>query len=368
MSKMLQLKPSEIFYSQDSISNRFGLQPPCSEKLIGKTLDELLSKSIAKSDIPNITVVMRDGKFYTADNRRLWVFQKAEEARIVHEIDVKRGTNKNFRTKSGTKFTTSNGGISIRIRGDPGGVIWRTLISKPNVFWEDNENKLGNTSLRVQIPSVIRKTEVIEDNKSATDVRRSSIYKSSDSNNFSPKLRYSCDDTVSRNMESPVCGKEIQLSYMTLTKYEEKAKVCSKSFVEVKYNTDPSSLNFRSAKDKRDHSRLLSTPTTPRLYAHTEQKSFKEYAKENKERQKALDRPTIARCNKDTSLTEVVINKKDSIKSHQHLKETDTLKLKLLLLKFLLEVRLLKLRSNQRALEGVAIEMQTCMDKFINFI
>lgn len=344
MSKMLQLKPSEIFYSQDTISNRFGRQPPCKEKLLGTTLDELLSKSIVKSDIPNITVIMRDGKFYTADNRRLWVFKKAEEAGNVHEIDVKRGNSINFRTKNGTKFTTTNGGISIRIRGDPGGVFWRKLISEPNVFLEDNEHKLGNILLRAHEPSVVRKTEFIEYNKSASDVRRFSIFKSSCSNDFS----HDTSDSISRNMESPICEREGLLSYGSVTQYTEEEKVRGKSFEDFEYSSNPSSLHCQSVKDKQDHSRLLvSTPKTPRLYSHVEQNSYKKHAKENEEGKKARIRPTTARCNRDTSLMKEVNDLKDSIKSNQLLNKCDILKLQLQLLSVQFQLRLLKLEMDR---------------------
>jgi hypothetical protein len=38
--------------------------------------------------IPNISVFNIDGTWITSDNRRLWVFQKAEKLRILSYIDV----------------------------------------------------------------------------------------------------------------------------------------------------------------------------------------------------------------------------------------------------------------------------------------
>lgn len=126
---MMKIRPSELFFSQDSISNKWGEQTACRSKLIGVTLDELLTKSISLEDIPNISAVNISGKFYTVDNRRLWVFQKAEELRFVHTIEVNQVTRRHLKR---AKFTTNNEGISIRIRGsgDPGGTIWRTWTQK----------------------------------------------------------------------------------------------------------------------------------------------------------------------------------------------------------------------------------------------
>lgn len=108
---IMKLKPSEIFFLQDSISNKWGEQSFCRSKLVGETLDELLTEHIAVKDIPNITVVIKDGKFYTADNRRLWIFRKAEELGFVHAIEVDHVTRRHVKRK---KFTSKNGGISIK--------------------------------------------------------------------------------------------------------------------------------------------------------------------------------------------------------------------------------------------------------------
>jgi hypothetical protein len=72
---MLELKPSDILYSQDSISNQFH----CGIRYIGDTLDQLLIDSSYVQRIPNIQVVERNGTLFSMDNRRLWVFKKAEE-------------------------------------------------------------------------------------------------------------------------------------------------------------------------------------------------------------------------------------------------------------------------------------------------
>ncbi|CAC5394655.1 unnamed protein product [Mytilus coruscus] len=98
---MMILKPSEIFYSQDSVSNRWELRTPYSDTLIGETLDELLTGPVSLDDIPIITAVIINGKLHTADNRRLWVFRKAEEFGYLHEIEV-------FQESFGIKTSTED--------------------------------------------------------------------------------------------------------------------------------------------------------------------------------------------------------------------------------------------------------------------
>lgn len=62
------LAPSEIYYSQDSISNRFGKSTEHSGELIGETLDDILSGEISIYDIDAIEVVYRDGD-YISNNK-----------------------------------------------------------------------------------------------------------------------------------------------------------------------------------------------------------------------------------------------------------------------------------------------------------
>ncbi|CAC5392929.1 unnamed protein product [Mytilus coruscus] len=218
----------------DSISNKWGDQTPSRLKLIGDTLDELLTESISLKDIPTISTVIKYGKFYTADNRRLWVFRKAEELGFLYEIEVNQGTQRNFRANKKTKFTTKNDGISIRIRGsgDPGGKTWRTW--KPNTFQEVNENTVSKSASHASgIYASERRTNVIQDsfcNKTITEAQHPSTYKSSYRNNYYSRPCYRCDDAHSSNCESPVSDKTIQLSSIIRTK--EEATRCSKYSLE----------------------------------------------------------------------------------------------------------------------------------------
>lgn len=131
----MYLKPSEVFYSQDSISNRFGDYTAHGSLCIGETLDQLLNGTCNVSYIPIISVIWRNGKYFTTDNRRLWVFRKAEEIGFLKTIEVRQTSYINP-----AKFTTLNDGTSIRVRGNPGGSIWRTWRPKSSTKSVSNIN------------------------------------------------------------------------------------------------------------------------------------------------------------------------------------------------------------------------------------
>lgn len=112
------LDPSEIYYSQDSISNRFGKSTKHAGVLIGEVLDDILTGNCSIYDIDTIEVVYRDGDYISADNRRLWIFKKLEEFGKCTEIPVTIVDE-----ISPQKCVVS---LSIEVRGNPGGHLWRT--------------------------------------------------------------------------------------------------------------------------------------------------------------------------------------------------------------------------------------------------
>lgn len=119
----MYLKPSDIHYSQDSISNTFGKSTIHSDKYIGETLDEVINGTVKVNNIPTISVFIHNKKWFTTDNRRLWVFRKAEELGKLRSIPV----NQNLCIVS-SKLTSTNGGLSVRVRrNNPGGQTWRRL-------------------------------------------------------------------------------------------------------------------------------------------------------------------------------------------------------------------------------------------------
>jgi hypothetical protein len=104
---MLELKPSDILYAQDSILNRFRDR---SIRYIGETLDQLLEDSSYIQNIPNIEVVEINGKLFSMDNRRLWVYKKAEELGSLEKIDVIRTSSFNR-----NKFTMDSYIVGLKI-------------------------------------------------------------------------------------------------------------------------------------------------------------------------------------------------------------------------------------------------------------
>ena len=151
---MLELKPSEIRYSQGSISSHFSNGKY--HISIGKTLDLLLAKTIHVNQIPKITVTKIGNLWYTYDNRRLWVFRNAAEFGVVNNIRVKHENKPNLITR----FTTHNEGKSIEVRGNPGGLIWRSrerirtpiLVYEPPVYRSDKPPSTSAETLNAASP------------------------------------------------------------------------------------------------------------------------------------------------------------------------------------------------------------------------
>ncbi|XP_052786612.1 uncharacterized protein LOC128221940 [Mya arenaria] len=112
----MELRPSEIYYSQDSINNVFDKRCRHSYKLIGETLDEICEERCSIYSIPRISVMLKNEKWIISDNRRLWVFRQLEQlgkcdivpAYVTYHIPA-------------AKMTSCDGGDSVRVRGHPGG-------------------------------------------------------------------------------------------------------------------------------------------------------------------------------------------------------------------------------------------------------
>lgn len=115
-----ELKPSEIRYCQSSIRPTF-----FNGDKIGETLDEILEDELDVDDISTIQVCRKGTRWYTLDNRRLWVFKKAEKFGKCDEIEVEETDEIEER-----KFTTNCRGKFIEVRGDPGGTYWKKNMNK----------------------------------------------------------------------------------------------------------------------------------------------------------------------------------------------------------------------------------------------
>ncbi len=101
------INPSSVRFSQDSIRRGFSDGNGTIDDLIAG----LRSGSVDPGDVPAIRILERDGQIFTLDNRRLHAFQEAG-------VDIRyRLATATEIADEGWKFTTTNGGTSIRIRG-----------------------------------------------------------------------------------------------------------------------------------------------------------------------------------------------------------------------------------------------------------
>lgn len=116
----MMLAPSDIYYSQDSISNMFGESTNHAYKLIGEVLDDILEGRCSIDDIDTINIVFHDEdyRYISADNRRLWIFKNLEELGECTEIPVN--------IVNVISPNKCNFGATIKVRGDPGGQLWKT--------------------------------------------------------------------------------------------------------------------------------------------------------------------------------------------------------------------------------------------------
>ena len=103
------IKPSEIRYCQGSICNVFDNSIP-----ISKTAEQIISGEISVYDIPKIKVFSKAGLWFTRNNRRLWVFKRAEQCGAVVQIEVQVCIRYDE-----SKFTTTNEGTSVDICDSP---------------------------------------------------------------------------------------------------------------------------------------------------------------------------------------------------------------------------------------------------------
>jgi hypothetical protein len=110
----MQISPSDILYSQDSISYRF---------TDGKTLEEtfrlLLNEKLAADDIEPIDVVKDDsGRWWALHgNRRLFLYKMLKRFGLIDLIPVRNNgdVSQQFVRE---KFSTKTEGMSIRVRED----------------------------------------------------------------------------------------------------------------------------------------------------------------------------------------------------------------------------------------------------------
>ena len=127
-----QLKPSEIFYSQRDITTTFGKSTSHRGEDIGEALDDLVNRRLTVNSFPNITVTKRPGekKWYTVDNRRLWIFHHYEAYLKNRGQTLEISVNVNeYESVRSSKFSSGNGGTSVLFYKNrkPGGYWWTRI-------------------------------------------------------------------------------------------------------------------------------------------------------------------------------------------------------------------------------------------------
>ena len=87
------MKPSEIYYSQDSIKDKFD-----NGYTIYSTYNACVKHPFVIDKIPRIRICKKNGKWYTLDNRRLWVFKKLEANGHITDVKVNTVSHANLPT------------------------------------------------------------------------------------------------------------------------------------------------------------------------------------------------------------------------------------------------------------------------------
>lgn len=102
------MKPSDIFFIQDSIQPRFQ-----DHKIVSQTKDNLRCRTLSSHQIRPIRVFGWNGGgrwcIHTEDNRRLYAYQRAGLQSVPVEFTTREAVNP-------TKFSTINGGAQVRVR------------------------------------------------------------------------------------------------------------------------------------------------------------------------------------------------------------------------------------------------------------
>jgi hypothetical protein len=148
----MELKPSEIYFSQAEINNVFNKRSCHPYKNLGETLDELVEGRCRISDIPTISVVWRNEKWVTTDNRRLWVFRNLEQLGKCTTIRVNETNSIDPR-----KLDSKNGGRTVRFhpgRSSSGKWHHRVANIDPDLLTSNQRANSTNYSNTCSVPSL----------------------------------------------------------------------------------------------------------------------------------------------------------------------------------------------------------------------
>jgi hypothetical protein len=82
--QLFTIKPSQVYFTHSKIRGTF---TGCGRS-VHETLDSLRKDSSYIHNIPRIKVVTDGEKYYSMNNRRLWVFKQLEKEGLLETVDV----------------------------------------------------------------------------------------------------------------------------------------------------------------------------------------------------------------------------------------------------------------------------------------
>ena len=137
------LSPSEIRYSQDSISHKFH-----DGNLLTSTFARLISGQLSVTSLPTLECAQKDGNWYVSSgNRRLFLYKKLQEAGVISTITVL-----NSYSTGGRNFTTKCSGVYVRCRGS----MLEYQIQEIIAQWKRGENVVAKWGTAPVSPVVSR--------------------------------------------------------------------------------------------------------------------------------------------------------------------------------------------------------------------
>ncbi|BBN13852.1 hypothetical protein MPTK1_6g06960 [Marchantia polymorpha subsp. ruderalis] len=80
----MEVDPDTLLFTQDSIAVRF--KKPYEKEKIDDAVISILNGAVRVSEFKRMRVVDHEGRLWSLDNRRLWVFKKAKVRKIVVDV------------------------------------------------------------------------------------------------------------------------------------------------------------------------------------------------------------------------------------------------------------------------------------------
>ncbi|CAK8684174.1 unnamed protein product [Clavelina lepadiformis] len=146
MYEVVDMSPTEIRFMQDSICRNFRRH----EGSVNGSINSILRGQMSALDFPKISVIPFKGKYFSEDNRRLYVFRVLHCLGKLDFISVHLRRDYLGDLQYHFKYTTTNEGQSIRVRGD---------ITKPHFQHEVEKPRTARNIAEVRKPLP---TELIE--------------------------------------------------------------------------------------------------------------------------------------------------------------------------------------------------------------